>query len=84
MNHKKSKNDLLFLCNPCRTCIANPFECGRKGRDKDCGYLKNWNELLEYIESLEKALDKACYELGVLDNTLLDDRAWKDWLFGDD
>lgn len=49
----KSKKDLLFLCDPCRTCIMNPFECSRNGVVEKCKYLKNWNELVEYIDRLD-------------------------------
>lgn len=38
------------------------------------------NELKNINEVLEKALDKACYELGVLDNSMLDQDKWKEWL----
>lgn len=78
---KYTKEEFLKILNPENICIRNPFECSRNGYMDKCEFLAAWSDLMEYIESLEKALDKACYELGVLDNTLLDDRAWKDWLF---
>lgn len=61
--------DLLFLCNLCRFCTSNPFECARNGVYEACGNIKIWNKLVEYIESLED--DSGIIELKnkILDET---------------
>lgn len=78
---KYTKEECLKICHPENICIANPFECSRNGRMDNCKYLAAWSDLMEYIELLEKAVSKACYELSILDNNLMDERAWEDWLF---
>ena len=74
------------------------WEYAKKLENK-CELLENENKLLkrenkalareseekcEKLEHLNRAIDKACYELGVLDNNLLDDKAWKDWCLSDE
>lgn len=76
---KYTKKEFLEILDPKNMCIMNPFECNRNGKMDNCKYLAAWSDLMEYIESLEKAIDKACYELSI--DSMGDERMWKDWLF---
>ena len=78
---KYTKDEFLKILHPQNMCIINSFECSRNGNMDSCKYLTAWNDLMEYINNLEKALDKACYELGALGNNLLGMDQWKDWCF---